>query len=801
MTAVDTPPPRASRLLLVAVGGLGAASVIAQLVLMREMLAAFAGNEMVLGIILGNWLLLTGAGAWLGRASGRLRNREGAFVGGLIFIAVAPLVQVFLLAVLRNAVFGRGIQVGLTETVLASFVMLLPFCVASGWLLTLACSVVAESSVAQASSLRFIIQTQAGSSRHIIGDASGIGRVYVADCIGSIAGGALFSFVLVRLFDHLGILYFPALLNLLLAGALAVWFGRKLLLAVAAVLAAALAGVILFANADALATAIQFAGQHVVFRGNSPYGKLVVTESSGQYNFIENGLPLTSTDNTQQVEETVHYAMAQRPGARRVLIVCGGVSGTAREILKYGVAEVTCVELDPLIIEAGRRFLPANLSDPRIKLVNTDGRLFVKQTADRYDVVIVDVPDPSTSQLNRFYTAEFFGEVKRVLTDGGVLSFGLSRYADYVSPELARMLTSARRTLDTAFKNALVIPGGRVFFLASDGPLHEDIAARIEAAHIPTRLVNRHYLAATLAPDRMEDMRRATNNRLGFHAIMADRFRRGIHTGPGLVTRESQETILRSLTLPASVNRDFSPVLYYYHLRHWMSQFRVRLGLLEPTVVVAVVILLTIYVIRLRAAPLVVFAGGFAASGLEVVLLLAFQILYGSVYQQLGIIVTVFMAGLAAGASAVNRNADTPVRDPQQRDNQGCGQECPRYKRLLACLAFAVAAFAALLPLCLMALARVGGNGGFLLVQTAIALLTFILAVLVGMQFPLAGRLDNENTAATASRLYTADFVGACLGALLPSTLLIPLIGVPAVCLLIAALNAIAGVVVLSKRA
>lgn len=768
MTAADTPPPRADRLLLLAVGGLGAASVISQLVLMREMLSAFAGNEMVLGIILGNWLLLTGAGAWLGRASGRLRNREGAFVGGLIFIAIAPLVQVFLLAVLRNAVFGRGIQVGLTETVLASFVILLPFCLASGWLLTLACSVVTERN-----------------------DASGIGRVYVADCVGSIAGGALFSFVLVRLFDHLGILYFPALLNLLLAGALAVWFGRRLLLGVAAILAAALAGVIFFANADALATAIQFAGQHVVFRGNSPYGKLVVTDSSGQYNFIESGLPLISTDNTQQVEETVHYAMAQRPGARRVLIVCGGVSGTAREILKYGVAEVTCVELDPLIIEAGRRFLPANFSDPRIKLANTDGRLFVKQTADRYDVVIVDVPDPSTSQLNRFYTAEFFGEVKRVLTDGGVLSFGLGRYADYVSPELARLLTSARRTLDTAFKNALVIPGGRVFFLASDGPLHEDIAARIEAARIPTRLVNRHYLAAMLAPDRMEDMRRATSQ-------------------------------------PAAVNRDFSPVLYYYHLRHWMSQFKVRFGLLEA----ALVALLAFYVVRLRAAPLAVFAGGFAASGLEVVLLLAFQILYGSVYQQLGIIVTVFMAGLAAGAFGMNRLAgrgDVHVA-PSSSITGGVDaaassgavherrQDCLRHRRLLAWIAFAVAAFAALLPLCLMALARAGGNGGFLLVQTAIALLTFLLGALVGMQFPLAGRVvesavsadapqprENSQKSAetadstTASRLYTADFVGACLGALLPSTLLIPLIGVPAVCLLIAALNAAAGVVVLKS--
>lgn len=59
------------------------------------------------------------------------------------------------------------------------------------------------------------------------------------------------------------------------------------------------------------------------------------------------------------------------------------------------------------------------------------------------------------------------------------------------------------------------------------------------------------------------------------------------------------------------------------------------------------------------------------------------------------------------------------------------------------------------------------------------------------------GMDSDENATLTASRLYTADFIGACLGALLPSTLLIPLIGVPAVCILIAALNAVAGIVVL----
>ena len=68
-----------------------------------------------------------------------------------------------------------------------------------------------------------------------------------------------------------------------------------------------------------------------------------------------------------------------------------------------------------------------------------------------------------------------------------------------------------------------------------------------------------------------------------------------------------------------------------------------------------------------------------------------------------------------------------------------------------------------------------------------------MLAVLVGMQFPLANRLEFDGTAAGASRLYTADFVGAFLGALLACTLLIPLIGVGGVCLLTALLNVAGG--------
>ena len=110
----------------------------------------------------------------------------------------------------------------------------------------------------------------------------------------------------------------------------------------------------LLSDLDGLSTRLQYPRQHIVARANSPYGKLIVTESDGQFDFLENGIPITSTRDDQHVEETVHYAMAQRPEARRVLLVSGGISGTAREILKYGVRAVDYVELDPADPGAGQ---------------------------------------------------------------------------------------------------------------------------------------------------------------------------------------------------------------------------------------------------------------------------------------------------------------------------------------------------------------------------------------------------------------------------------------------------------------
>src|SRR5512137_410166 len=99
MSAPDTdarPSGRAQWRVLLAVGALGVSCVMTQLALMREFLCAFSGNELVVGVILGNWFLLTGLGTWLGRRAGRLRNPLRVLVGAQILVALLPLVQVVL---------------------------------------------------------------------------------------------------------------------------------------------------------------------------------------------------------------------------------------------------------------------------------------------------------------------------------------------------------------------------------------------------------------------------------------------------------------------------------------------------------------------------------------------------------------------------------------------------------------------------------------------------------------------------------------------------------------------------------
>jgi spermidine synthase len=692
---------------------LGITALTTQLVLTRELLAAFNGNELSIGIILGNWLLLSGLGSCLAKHLKINLNKKPFLVLYLlhILIAIIPLLEVAAIRLLKDRLFIRGALIGITEMVVSCLIVLLPFCILSGLFLVIACEM--------------------ASGRH------SSGKIYIADSVGSAIGGIIFSFILIQLIDHFRLLSVISILNLLWCCVLCWTAVVRLPAAVAGSLLAIIILIAFRYDVDLYLTQRQFPEQKILFHGNSPYGRVVATEFGSQIYFIENGVPLSVSHNIQQVEETVHFAMVQKPDARKVLLISGGYTGTAREILKYKVEKIDYVELDALIIKLAEKYLKENISFPQIHIINSDGRKYIRETSEKYNLIIIDLPDPSTSQLNRFYTLEFFKECKRILTDDGVLCFGISHYENYVSDELSRVLSTVMQTLKLSFRHILVIPAGRVYFVASDKNLTSDIADRLEKLNIQTRYVRRGYINSIMTPDRLGDIKEACS-------------------------------------YPAQVNKDFSPALYLYNILHWVSQFRIKFGILEA----ALILVLIFYIGKLRATQLTIFASGFTGATLELVMILAFQTFYGSIYLQVSIIITMFMLGLTAGAYWSNNWLERGYEDAKQQVSR------------LGLLAAAMAALGAVIyPILILfskSLITISSLG-----QAGIFALTFLIAFIAGAQFPIACAIGSKTKLEATSKTYGADFIGAALGSLLTGTLLIPLAGVAATCLATAIFNSL----------
>jgi spermidine synthase len=704
------------RILKIALIVLGITSVVSQLVLIREFLAIFGGNELIFGIILGNWTLLTGIGSYVGKnlpPSPRLIALLHLGMGTL------PLLLILILRISRNILFTPGEIVHLIELFTWSLVLMLPLCLITGSYLTVACSLYSKDH-----------------------PASDIGSVYIVDSMGDITGGALFSFFLIYVLNQVQITYLLYVVNFVLGLSVCLFISDSSLrgflllrssgtkIGVVALIGLCIFGVIISAvdlHEQSLATLYE--NQHIIHEKNSLYGHIVVTEAADQITVFENNIPFFSTQDVMAIEETIHYAMVQLEKEDiRVLLIGGGVSGTLKEIRKYPVSVVDYVEIDPDIIAIGGRY--SDLGGASIHTM--DGRQYVKTTSSVYDVVILDVPDPDSVQLNRFYTVEFFEEVKNILSDHGIFSLSVSSSPHYLGKPSRLLNSTLYKSLKLHFSQVMLIPGTDTYFLASDAQLTQSISEKIEQKSIPTDFVQYYYLSGLLTEDRFNMIENSTSEEV-------------------------------------NINADFHPQAYYYYLAHWTSQFHTSFLVFLGVIAFCVVVFFSS--ISLHPLPFAIFTTGFTGAALEIVLVLGFQVVYGYVYSQVGILITVFMIGLLIGATVISKKKSS------------------HSFRVLLYIECSFILCSGLLIFVLPSL-------------THICFLIFVIVVgiLVGAEFPLASLLYYSDLQTTAATLFSADLLGACLGAFLVSTLLIPLLGVLTTCVAIAGLNIVSLIVLLTMR-
>lgn len=153
---------------------------------------------------------------------------------------------------------------------------------------------------------------------------------------------------------------------------------------------------------------------------------IVETEDFGRALVLDGALQTTERDEKFYHEMLAHVPLCAHPSPQRVLIIGGGDGGLVREVLKHpSVEHVTMVEIDPAVVEACRKYLPAlscGLDDERVHLVFEDGIAYVARSApESFDLILVDSTDPGGSSTGLF-SSSFYRECHRVLNASGYLA-------------------------------------------------------------------------------------------------------------------------------------------------------------------------------------------------------------------------------------------------------------------------------------------------------------------------------------------------------------------------------------------
>jgi len=166
----------------------------------------------------------------------------------------------------------------------------------------------------------------------------------------------------------------------------------------------------------------------------SEFQKIVVFESEvyGRMLVIDDSIQTSEYDEYIYHEVMVHPPLIMHPNPESILIIGGGDGGAIEEALKHkNIKHVYQVELDKMVIEVSKKYLPNinknSWEDPRVHLHLKEGRSFLETTDLQFDVIVLDLTDPS-EYSKMLYTKEFYEIVTKRLTKGGIVSLHLSAW-------------------------------------------------------------------------------------------------------------------------------------------------------------------------------------------------------------------------------------------------------------------------------------------------------------------------------------------------------------------------------------
>lgn len=168
----------------------------------------------------------------------------------------------------------------------------------------------------------------------------------------------------------------------------------------------------------------------LVLAQQSPYQRIVLSAKDGDYTLTLNGYPQFNTrDEHRYHEALVHPPLALAPSREGVLILGGGDGLALREVWKYrDVRRVHLVDIDPQMTDLATnhplfvKWNERSMHDRRLTVFHEDAWKFLERSRDLYEVILVDLPDPTNISLSKLYSFEFYTMLRERLAAGGMVS-------------------------------------------------------------------------------------------------------------------------------------------------------------------------------------------------------------------------------------------------------------------------------------------------------------------------------------------------------------------------------------------
>ena len=429
---------------------LGVASLGLQIILLRQFMTIYYGNELIIGIVLALWLLWIGLGSHLGHVLWSKKSpRFSLFTTTLFFGFVASIVVYMSTKFVRlffHVPYGEFLS--FSEIIVFAGLALFAPAFIFGF------------------SYALLVRLHSNTSAKEQSPAS----IYAHEALGSVIIGILFTFFFADIADlvALFIITFSALVVSFI-----VTRYKSLLAPIFLTLFLLVPPIphlietwLLQHYWSTVDENFELKDWHI-----TRFGQSSVIEWGGEKYLYHNGIKVSSLQSNVDNQALAATLMVQHPHPQKLLIIEGNTGGLALECARFPVV-VDAMELDKAMFQFARTHMDSSRNERwdrnNIRLHFTDARRALERAQGRWDMIVLNVGPPSTALSNRYYTRSFFQLVRNILTENGVLAIcHFPAGENFLGDELLSLNKILLNTLKSEFGETVALPGDEAIFFAA----------------------------------------------------------------------------------------------------------------------------------------------------------------------------------------------------------------------------------------------------------------------------------------------------------------------------------------------